>query len=186
MQRVKDFIELCGTDNAQKRIEIENAKVQILQDKKKEWNIKNREKQKEYHRIWALNNKDKIKAWRDKNKELIASYRRSPEAVIAKALHAKNNAKKYIEACTLKRQENRIEYRKKANIHSKVRYSKHSERILFLQREQSKNLSDNYVKSVMAHKSSSTPILRHLITSELIELKRIILKTERLCSQLKK
>ena len=121
----------------------------------------NPEKFKEYQKEYRTNNLEKViirnKIYKEKNKEKFKILDSEYREKNKEKL--KNNSKKW-------REENELEIKKKKQLEHKNNCD---------------NLTDFYVKNLLIRIGFD----RNLITPELIKLKRITLKTTRLCRQLK-
>jgi hypothetical protein len=151
-------------------------------------------------KLYRENNKEKItinfKKYYDQNKEKI--IKKSAEHYLANKEKAKEVRKKYISIPGIKEmlsekeknyrlinKEKISEVQKMYRLNNKesiLEYKRNNnERIKAYKRKLVKDLKDHYIISLL----TKNPILKELITPEIIELKKIQLKTLRLCQQLK-
>lgn len=122
---------------------------------------KNKEDLVAYRLAYKEKHKDKIKAYKLANKEKIAAYN-------------KEYFKKYRADNLEKLSEYLKGYRETNLVATRLKHNKKGV-------EDSLTLSDDYVKNNLYHMGFKA----EQITAELIELKRITIKTKRLCRQLK-
>ena len=128
-----------------------------ISEKSKEYRLKNKEKISERKKEYRLKNKEKIS---EKDKE----YRLKNKEKISE------KAKEY-----------RLKNKEKISKRMKEYVAKNIELYRRYNRKKTECVSDYYVKRILLQ----TGFIEEQISPELIELKRITLKTERLCRRLK-